>query len=26
VLVLDPSSDFFRAMQSSGSTTSAPRR
>jgi membrane protease subunit HflC len=26
VLVLDPSSDFFRAMQGSGSTTNAPRR
>lgn len=26
VMVLDPSSDFFRAMQSSGSSTLAPRR
>jgi membrane protease subunit HflC len=26
VMVLDPSSDFFRAMHGSGSTTNAPRR
>ena len=26
VLVLDPSSEFFRAMQGSGSTSNAPRR
>ena len=26
VMVLDPSSDFFRAMQGSGSNTAAPRR
>jgi len=26
VMILDPSSDFFRSMQSSGSTSNAPRR
>jgi membrane protease subunit HflC len=26
VMVLDPSSDFFRSMQGSGSTSNAPRK